>query len=89
MAQYKQNIPCKMQCGNDPDMECETCQHRNTSYPMQVRGKSDWYLKFNTLRKRHSAAAGTVDRAKDYGAMLSMWPKLGLWSHWIPKEIEV
>lgn len=28
------NRPCKIQCGNDQDYECETCHRRNEDYPM-------------------------------------------------------
>lgn len=34
------NKPCNIECGNEPDWDCETCGYRNVEYPMPGAVKS-------------------------------------------------
>lgn len=38
--------PCRIQCGNDPDAECKTCEWRNESKPFMDRSGVEWRMAY-------------------------------------------
>jgi hypothetical protein len=72
-------------------MECETCQHRNTAYPMQVRGESVMFIRRNIGDKKDldiTKSIFTNEEAEQY--LVEITRRFGLgnrWSHWLPRGV--
>lgn len=85
------NKPCNMQCGNDPDFECETCHYRNRDYPMPGAARVIRILKAKLNGKDYRPTVlwcdlgddGSIDRI----LIDASKPPIGdinHWEHWIP-----
>lgn len=87
--------PCKIQCGNDPEADCATCQHRDKDYPFPGGAEGKMVVKLHdfvwmpaspfkpVFYREELPTFIELRNVKDIpGTYNSSWTEAGIWSHW-------